>query len=408
MNKSFLSGAVLCGFFCVMANGQQFSYGVVGGSALTDDFNTRYVTSFDGYPIQPTLYRPAQRGFPMGGAMLEWHFSDSFSVEGDGLFRLMHFSVNGVTQQVGTWEIPVLAKYRLNGWDAGRSRVRPFIEGGPTLRISSGTKGTDPSRIGGSAGAGLEFHIQQWTLAPTLRYTRWRRDDANFGTPSTRPDQLEFLVGFSHTPDHLVRQFTQLHRVSVGALAGFNLLGDYGQSSQSYSESGTYNGTPYTYANSYSVSSGPRSFLPGGSVEFRLGKGLSVEWDFIFRPVREYYSSSVFSSSGTYPSTSFSSSSYSYSGDSSTNTWQYPILLKYKLPKPLPKTKDWVPFVESGAAFRASSQFSATGFEAGLGVTRRVGQFQLAPQLRYTRWGQQNYSYLKADELNLFLGISFR
>ena len=76
MKKIAMFGVVLCGMFCGGALGQHLSYGVVGGSALTDDFNTRYVTSFESYPILPTLYRPAQRGFPMGGAMLEWHFSD--------------------------------------------------------------------------------------------------------------------------------------------------------------------------------------------------------------------------------------------------------------------------------------------------------------------------------------------
>ena len=133
-----------------------------------------------------------------------------------------------------------------------------------------------------------------------------------------------------------------------------------------------------------------------------MGRGFSVEGDVLFRPVRQYYSTYNYSSVGT------SSNSFAYSGDSTTDTWQIPFLLKYQVPKALPKTRDWMPFLESGVALRTGSEFSRTGFAAGLGVEKRVRLFTFSPELRYTRWQAPQYDYhLNANELNLFLGVSF-
>ena len=102
-------------------------------------------------------------------------------------------------------------------------------------------------------------------------------------------------MGFSHTPDHLVRQFTQLHRFSVGGLAGVNLLGDYHQFSQSQSGSGTaLDGTPYTYQYFSSVSPGRGVFCPGHRLSFGSGKDFRSKGILSFGQFEQYYSSYCF------------------------------------------------------------------------------------------------------------------
>ena len=122
------------------------------------------------------------------------------------------------------------------------------------------------------------------------------------------------------------------------------------------------------------------------------------------------------------------------------NTWEFPLLLKYKLRFPVLH-----PFVEAGVAPRtisgrvaATGQISlntpattpplgpsvpisyspSVGFVAGGGIQFNLGRLRLAPQVRYTRWatapvGGGNYllgsTYSSnQNQFDLLVGISWK
>jgi hypothetical protein len=121
-----------------------------------------------------------------------------------------------------------------------------------------------------------------------------------------------------------------------------------------------------------------------------------------------------------------------------TNTWQVPLLLKYRLPFPIVK-----PFIEAGYAARVMTgslhvdsfflanpngqfQFAASsenfdsvshGFVAGGGVQIGVAKLQLTPQVRYTRWNNAptGFSFpdgpsfaLNQNQVDLLVGIGWK
>ena len=115
------------------------------------------------------------------------------ALEANGLYRRLHF--NDGPDVVVTWQIPVLAKYRLSA-----PGVRPFVEAGPSFRLSGNLHATSPSHYGITIGWGAEKQVRGLKLAPGLRYTRWAADGklirASFQT-LTDANQVELLVGFS-------------------------------------------------------------------------------------------------------------------------------------------------------------------------------------------------------------------
>ena len=204
---------LLCVSNVFPVSAQSFTYGLIVGSALTNDFSAAAPNS-----IPETS---AARGSIMGGATVEWNFSPRISVEADGIFRELHYNEtpSGPRDPVVTWQFPILAKYYL----PTRSPWLPFIEAGPSFRSAGNLNGTSPSAFGATLGAGVKLRLKQIDIVPTLRYTRWERDSQNF--INTRPSQLELLVGISRTAADIHRPFGS--RVSIGAALGFNLLGDY-------------------------------------------------------------------------------------------------------------------------------------------------------------------------------------
>ncbi|MGH9655322.1 MAG: hypothetical protein ACRD6B_17865 [Bryobacteraceae bacterium] len=320
------------------AFGQHFSYGAVAGTTLTDDFNS--------------LYRPPPGG-PLGmgelvksdgksvivGPMLEWNFSPHFSLETDGLFRELHYQTAhaGNHYPTVTWEFPVLAKYRLFSYGTGSAAVRPFLEAGPSFR-TTGNLNANPSHTGISAGAGLDFRLSHFDIAPTLRYTRWAENSPN--ELRARPDQIELLVAFSHCSGLDSHPFGK--RLSLGVVLGTNLIGDYPSRSSTYVNAATGTKVAFSYR------SGSRSFLVGPALEFRLADNFALEADAIYRPIRQYTSSSWIYHGQILPQ----------SGESSFVTWQFPVLAKYALPIRLLGLR---PFVEAGPSFRIGGSVTHYG-----------------------------------------------
>lgn len=127
-----------------------------------------------------------------------------------------------------------------------------------------------------------------------------------------------------------------------------------------------------------------KPYVVGPAVDIGLPLGLGIEVDALYR--REGFQSS------------FSNPFYSVSSEERANSWEFPMLLKYRLPVPLVK-----PFAEVGYAPRvingsiSSQDFlvgsttsehwpDSQGLVIGGGVQFGIGRLRLSPGVRYTHW----------------------
>jgi hypothetical protein len=175
---------------------QRFSFGIVGGGSLTNDFVDQTFQSIRTYPTAKDY---------IVGPMVAVALPDSLSIEADALYRPTNFTFAAVfpdgtlgsvsPSTVITWEVPVLAQYKFkrSAWP-----IRPLIEVGPSFRASGNLNGSSPSIYGVTAGAGIEGHFWRLRVTPQLRYTRWAADHLDLPWAArTKQDQLELLVSLS-------------------------------------------------------------------------------------------------------------------------------------------------------------------------------------------------------------------
>jgi hypothetical protein len=177
------------------ASGQPVSAGIIGGSSLTQDFQNRGF----GNPAVLLYYSTPLRW--IAGGMVEVRLPKHLAVEVDGLYHDLAFTIKGLGRpldplHVVTWEVPVLAKYRLSLPRFSPRTVKPFIEAGPSFRTAYNLNGALPSGHGFAAGVGAEVHAWKLRIAPQVRYVRWARDGSLI-IPRTVPDQAQLLVGIS-------------------------------------------------------------------------------------------------------------------------------------------------------------------------------------------------------------------
>jgi len=148
---------------------------------------------------------------------------------------------------------------------------------------------------------------------------RWAQDVRLFRSDiRTKPDQLEFLVGFRAPARSNTRPFGA--HLSLGFVAGATLTAEFG--------SVTTSRFPPALANiSYSAqlanatfisSAGPRSFTGGPLVALELPKRLSVEMQAINRPLRS--SVQIFLPGG----------SKALRVADHRSTWEFPVLAQYR------------------------------------------------------------------------------
>jgi hypothetical protein len=361
---------------------QNISFGVVGGTNLTDSFGK---ASFFTQIPQATGFEVASTGprTLIIGPEIEVKLPWGFSFEADALHRNRQTSLRFVSstpgfpnsrvtyQTVTPWEIPLLLKYRF-----AVGGIHPFVEAGPSFR--PGGSGTG-SHAGATAGGGIEFHAGDLRISPTVRYTRWER---SFTSAPDRPDQVEMLVGFDWSPQS-EKRVALAHRISYGLLGGASLGRDFDPA-----VSTIFVQHPDT-----------NTLVIGPSIEVRLVKSLSVEVDGLYRPLH-----------GTdVPSTS---SPDDHVVRFATLTWEFPVLAKYRFDAGLVK-----PFIEAGPSFRTSGnleigQPSNHGATAGIGVEFGLGRMKIAPTFRYTRWAPDQTSLLDGgnglrNEAQVLLGIRF-
>lgn len=165
-----------------------------------------------------------------------------------------------------------------------------------------------------------------------------------------------------------------------------------------------------------------RSYVLGPAVGVDLPLGFGVEVDALYR--REGYE------------TGYGNFAYSIFSVERANSWEFPLLAKYRLPLPFVK-----PFVEVGYAPRlirgTISSIGTTyfpqqlptqsgtyktdwpvsqGIVAGGGVRLGIGVFQIAPTVRYTHWSNSAVSGYygdgpawagSRDQVDIMVGIAW-
>ncbi len=365
-----------------VAIAQRFSFGVIGGTNLTRDYESfgQYFLG-DLNDTQPSYFGISSdaHGF-IFGPTFEARFSRGFALEIDALHRNLTrkgsatapggFAKPAFQDSVGTWEWPVLLKYRVPS-----GRCRPFIEAGPSFRTRKNPGATEPSQFGATLGGGVELRAGRVRFSPTLRYTRWQRDPP-YPTYASKRDQLEFLTGVSYD---VSAESMNLGggRLRFGVIGGAHLTGGL-------------RGIDVAEEQGYAA---------GLQIEYEFTSRLSVAGNGIYRPLRGF--------SLSY----FEGRTFRY--EFTVLTWEFPVLAKYVLKG----QTAWKPLIEGGPSFRASGNLngyspSGRGVTAGLGfetVTRRI---KVAPRLRYTRWASETlrYSWMsrtRQDEVQFLVGVSF-
>jgi hypothetical protein len=285
-------------------------------------------------------------------------------LEVNGLFRQLHGSSARILlpdrslgdqspQPVATWEFPVLAKYRFQ-----RRKVNPFLEAGPSFR-TTGNLNTRPSHHGIAAGAGFEIKWRSLKIAPAVRYTLWAGEKHTQGL-QTAPDQVEILVGFSRESESDWRPLGR--HIFLGFTLGTNLSGDFRTSNIAHE------GQPPAY-----LTSGPRSFIYGPTVEVRLPHRLSLEVDALHRPI-----SHALETTSTFDGRQIRSTAR-------LATWVFPVLAKYGF-----SVRGLEPSIALGPSFRMRQSFSDSspyGVAAAAGLEIHLGPMRITPAIRYTHWG---------------------
>ena len=168
--------------------GRKVWLGLIAGVPLTNDF---LPSAPDSLPYTGESKRFANFR-SVAGLMSEMELTHRLSLEVNGLYRRLHFE--NAPEVVVTWQIPVLAKFAF-----GDGPLRPFVEAGPSFRLTGNLNTADPGHYGITAGAGAEARWRRLRLTPTVRYTRWAEDNRAIyeSQDFTKRDQIELLVGFS-------------------------------------------------------------------------------------------------------------------------------------------------------------------------------------------------------------------
>ena len=177
------------------------SLGVKAGIPITDAFSNTSVS-----PSQ-NLYSNSQNYIL--GPTVELRLPFRTSVEFDALYRPLTFGtstasvVNGspIFSSTSTtrpvWEFPLMFKYHFVSHGSDRF-IRPYFEVGPSFRTTA-SQLSYLSGTGITTGVGADLKVPLVRLSPEFRYTHWSGDSAHSLAivPSSRQDQVEFLVGIS-------------------------------------------------------------------------------------------------------------------------------------------------------------------------------------------------------------------
>lgn len=174
---------------------------------------------------------------------------------------------------------------------------------------------------------------------------------------------------------------------------------------------GVKGGVATTEAFSDTTQSGPgitqrtfsdsKDYIVGPMVELRLPFGIGAEVDALYRPL--HLTTQINNSlTGT------------FSTSSTTSSWEFPILAKYRVGFPLLH-----PYIEAGPSFRRlggnlDSYMSTVGVTAGVGVELNALLLRVAPEFRYTHWGSDStpnpgviHAPSNQNQVEFLVGLSF-
>lgn len=144
-----------------------------------------------------------------------------------------------------------------------------------------------------------------------------------------------------------------------------------------------------------------KDYIVGPMVELRLPFGFGAEVNALYRPL--HLTTQI---NNTLTGT--------FSTSSTTSSWEFPILAKYRFGFPLVH-----PYIEAGPSFRSlggnlDSYMSTAGITAGVGVEVNALLLRVAPEFRYTHWGSDstpnpgvNYAPSNQNQVEFLVGISF-
>lgn len=391
------------------ARGQAMSGGILIGGSLTGGYTDR-TRIFSLPPLEPG--GPWQHWFGsvwsrsrdwLGGGVLEIRFTESWSLEVNGLFRQLNGQsasfpltetrpARGSPRQIVTWQFPILAKYRFQG-----RNVTPFVALGPAFRTAGNVDDEAPSHHGMTAGTGFEIRWGALQVSPTLRYTIWA-GDVNGRYES---DQVELLVGFRRASETAWRPFGR--HVSLGLKLGSNLIGDYLDRREVWSSPGDPQSPHEILRHPYTLTvhtSGGRSIFYGPTMEFELPRGLALEMSALHRPIIRTQRQRLETTGGTLPP-----SDYTRRGRSGV-IWQFPVLVKSNV-----RLRGRPFFLGAGPSFRLRQTYgpwtSAYGVSATAGAEFQAGPLTISPAILYTHWGPHPRNALRRNQADILLSFRF-
>jgi hypothetical protein len=153
--------------------------------------------------------------------------------------------------------------------------------------------------------------------------------------------------------------------------------------------------------------SATKDYIVGPTLQLRLPLGLSLEADALYRPASLEIQSVVVTNPTTNPvlsTTPFEKQR--------VNTFEFPLLVKYRLPVFRIK-----PVLEVGPSFRAGGSNSDLtyglahdGFTVGGALEFKIPLGRLSTDLRYTRWGGSSFTSEATpnnNQVELLFGFSF-
>jgi hypothetical protein len=167
-------------------NGHRLGLGLLGGLSVNGEFY---------YPASEVRERIGY----LAGASGQLELRHELALEVDAVYKPLRNSFGqGQGFTVLTWDFPVLAKYHVA--KLGRA---PFVEAGPSFRLSGNLNGYNPSHYGATVGAGMETHAGGALLSTALRYTRWAKDGfpyylppgVHHDYPRTNVNAVELIFG---------------------------------------------------------------------------------------------------------------------------------------------------------------------------------------------------------------------
>jgi hypothetical protein len=171
-------------------------------------------------------------------------------------------------------------------------------------------------------------------------------------------------------------------------------------------------------SNNLPISLKNKNYIVGPQFELRLPAGLAIELDAL-------YTSFEIDSVGSIASSVFGA-------PFDTSSWEFPLMLKKRFGAADAVAASVRPFVGAGASFRRlgdvgeigrfitgsggdiGSEKNSTGFVIGGGVEIRALFIRISPEVRFTRWGTDNFREGLANILKtnrnqgqFLVGISF-